>query len=250
MLRLPAPKLAHPVPLAWRALAKFRLGDWDGMQQDILELEGLDPLPFWFLPVTTAHALMHQLRGNDSHARALLDQADIVSGTLSQLPRAAGDSVRALALLGDAPGAWALVDATWKTPTFRSRLLEGECDVVAITGAWERAPDAIAKARAEAERAELVALPLFADRLEGRAALASGDAAGAIDPLTRARDGFKSLGARWDKAASSLSLGEALLATGARDAGLLELQAALDVFDELGSVREIARARTLLGTPT
>src|SRR5205807_1823567 len=110
----------------------------------------------------------------------------------------------------------------------------------------ERAPETIARARAHAEEAELLALPLFADRLQGRAALASGDTAGAIDPLVRARDGFASLGARWEAAVSALSLGEAFVAAGDPEGARPELASALTVFDELGSVREIARARAAL----
>ena len=96
------------------------------------------------------------------------------------------------------------------------------------------------------QEAELLALPLFADRLQGRAALASGDPAGAIEPLTRARDGFASLGARWEAAVSALSLGEAFVAAGDPERARPELASALTVFDELGSVREIARARSAL----
>jgi tetratricopeptide (TPR) repeat protein len=232
--------------LAWRALARFRLGDWDGMSGDMDKLEvAMEAIAYWFFGVTAAGAAMHQLRGNESQSRRLLDRVNLAPGKQS-LSRAVANVSRVLARQGDGGAAWALLDATWDNRTMHSAILESECDVVAITEAWERAPDTVARARANAEEAQVLALPLFADRLEGRAALAAGDAAGAIDALTRARDGFGSLGARWDQAASSLALGEALIAKGARDAGTRELQAALDVFDELGSVREIARARDLL----
>ena len=127
----------------------------------------------------------------------------------------------------------------------KGAILEALCDVIAELGRWELADEAVAEAREFADRALLEALPLHADRLEGRAALARGDAATAIEPLTRARDGFAVLGARWEAALARLWLGEAQLAAdvpGARESA----QAALDVFEELGSVQELEHARSLL----
>ena len=110
----------------------------------------------------------------------------------------------------------------------------------------ELADETVADARAFAHRALLEALPLHADRLEGRAALARGGAAAAVEPLTRARDGFTVLGARWEVALADHWLGEAQFAAdipGARESA----QAALDVFEALGSVCESEDARSLLG---
>ena len=118
-------------------------------------------------------------------------------------------------------------------------MLEALCDVVAWGERWERAPDVLAQARAWTDEARLIALRFYADRLDGRAALASGDTARAAEMLTRARNGFASLGARWEEAVTGLFLGEA---TGDRD----QIERSLDVFDELGSIREIERARRLL----
>ena len=96
-----------------------------------------------------------------------------------------------------------------------------------------------------AERALLEALPFHVDRLEGRAALARGDASSALGALTRARDGFTGLGARWDAAVAKLWLAEAQLAAGA-PAMRESAEDALGVFDELRSVRESEQARSLL----
>jgi hypothetical protein len=235
--------------LAWRALAKFRLGDWEGMLADMRELELTpDPEAYWYFSLMASGAEVHQLRGNESVARGMLDGLGVEPGKQSRF-RAVGSVARVLAMQGDRARALALLDATWDSRVTNSKLLESECDVVAITGAWERAPDTIARARANAEEAWLVALPLYADRLEGRTALASSDGAGAIDALVRARDGFESLGARWDAATSALSLGEALVAIGEAERARQELTHALAVFEELGSVSEAARARSLLETP-
>ena len=103
----------------------------------------------------------------------------------------------------------------------------------------------IQEARAFAERALLEALPLHADRLEGRAALARGDAPSAVEALARATEGFAALAASWETALARLWLGEAQLAAsipGARESA----EAALGVFEELRSVREAEQARSLL----
>ena len=68
----------------------------------------------------------------------------------------------------------------------------------------------------------------------------------AIDLLTRSRDGFGSLGARWEAALAALWLAEALGATERTEDARSNAEAALVVFDELGSVLERDRARALL----
>ena len=107
-------------------------------------------------------------------------------------------------------------------------------------------PDLAAKARDEVEVGEQVALPLFVDRLEGRAAAASGDVASAVRLLERSAAGFAALGARWEEAWSRLLLAETLASD---DPGRVEaeLAVALPVFERLGSVRETERALQLRG---
>jgi hypothetical protein len=86
----------------------------------------------------------------------------------------------------------------------------------------------------------------MADRLEGRAALAAGDADRAVELLARARDGLAGLGARWEAACTELPLAESLLQAGRRGEAAELLPAALALFDQLGSVLELARTRELL----
>jgi hypothetical protein len=124
--------------------------------------------------------------------------------------------------------------------------LDARCALVAEQGAWEETEKVLARARAHAEEAGLLALPLVADRLEGRAALVAGDADRAVELLARARDGLAGLGARWEVACTELPLAEALLETGRRGEAAELLPAALALFDQLGSVLEQERARELL----
>src|SRR5262249_55055921 len=103
----------------------------------------------------------------------------------------------------------------------------------------------VAAAREEAALGEQLALPLLADRLEGRAAGAFGDVAAAGELLERSAEGFAAIGARWEEAWSRLLLAEAV-AGAAGERAERALAAALPVFEELASVREAERAPALL----
>ena len=107
----------------------------------------------------------------------------------------------------------------------------------------------IAEARRHAEAAQLLALPLHADRLEGRALLAAGDAEGAlVPPRARRRRASQTLGAAWEVALTELALGEAFAALGREDDAAQALsQGRREVFERLRVPRELERARALLG---
>ncbi len=92
---------------------------------------------------------------------------------------------------------------------------------------------------------EQLALPLFADRLEGRAAGAGGDVTAAAELLGRSAEGFAALEAPWEEAWSRLLLAE-ILARSDPQVAERELRGALAVFERLGSVREAERARASL----
>jgi hypothetical protein len=106
-------------------------------------------------------------------------------------------------------------------------------------------PAFLEEVRAHAQEAALEALPVFADRLEGRAAWAAGDHARAITLLTAAADGFGRIAAPWDRAIANLWLAEALVAAGDDEAARARLDAARDVFEELRSLPELAETRHL-----
>ena len=123
--------------------------------------------------------------------------------------------------------------------------LEAMCEVVAAQGDWDTAAEIVPMARAEAERGELLALPLFADRLDGRSASALGDAERATRMLQRSAEGFRRLEARWEQAWSNLLLGEVLLDADPGRARLV-VEAAAATFRDLRSVQEEDRAAKLL----
>ncbi len=91
-----------------------------------------------------------------------------------------------------------------------------------------------------------MALECAADRLEGHLALQAGDVAGAVRLLDRARVGFERLDARWDEAVTTLALGQALVEAGEVERVREVVIPAVDVFEELGAIRELAEARALI----
>jgi class 3 adenylate cyclase len=239
--------------LAWRALARFRLGDWDGAYTDYVLLEEELPSTAWqefayyFVTLRACMALLHELRGEHAASErlaALAREEVAYAGNsrktpwLARLEARRGNADEALAWLERG------VDAARALIT--GGVLEAKCDLVADLGLWELAEETIGEARAFAELALLEALPLHADRLEGRAALESGDVALARAALTRARDGFAAAGARWEEALSALWLAQALRADDSAGETWTAAETGLAVFAELRSVRELEHAKALL----
>ena len=241
--------------LAWRAVARFQLGDWDGMLDDLRLLEEalastrFGSAAYFHVVARSTGAFLYELRGEQAASDRLAAQVvDDTPGTSTtrKLPWLA----RIAAHRGSRKEAfdW-LENETVARDLAKSQLLAARCDIVAEFGLWDLAHDTVSEARGFAEHALVDVLPLHADRLEGRAALARGDAELARQSLTRARDGFGALEARWEQALASLLLAEALRAVDAEDEARATAEAALSVFDELRSVRELDRARAFL-SPT
>ncbi|MBD0328489.1 MAG: AAA family ATPase [Thermoleophilia bacterium] len=239
--------------LTWRVAARFRLGDWDGSLADHAELERVAPLARGEAPAgyTTlayaSRALTHVRRGEHDEADRYVDAA-LRYFRGQRLP--AGRSLLhsaplalALAQTGRFEEALALLPFAPRTGG-AGATLEALCEIAAARERWDEAPGLVSAAREEAEAGGLLALPLVADRLEGRAAAAGGDVRRGAELLARSADGFAELEARWEEAWSRLLLAELAAST---DAGIAErhLGAALRVFEQLGSVRELERSRAL-----
>ncbi|TML64185.1 MAG: hypothetical protein E6G17_03320 [Actinobacteria bacterium] len=240
---------------AWRGLARCRLGDWDGFMEDFAVLEQFlgerrEAPPSFAIRPFGAAAFVHEARGERAAADRLLAMLArlyddegypnaSVSPWVALVEARRGEFVEARAHVTLAH-AW-----QGRGPQNRGLALEAACDIVAAQGAWDDTPDLLAEARAHAAESELVALPCYADRLEGRAALASGDAVSAVGALERARDGFAGLEARWEEACTVLALAEALSAAGRRDEASACLPRAVELFERVGSRRELAAAREL-----
>jgi hypothetical protein len=235
--------------LAWRSMARFWLGDWDGALEELRLLEEAPgstrfaAASYFHVAARSCAALLHERRGEQATsdlmiARALEEAPD--AATVRKVPWLA----RIAAHRGSAAEAFEWLADTETMATLA--ILEARCDVVAELRRWDLAEATVAEARAFAERALGEALPLHADRLEGRAALARGETAHAVEALACARAGFAASGARWEAALASLWLAEAFRAAGDEGEAQLAAETALHVFVELGSVRELEHARSLL----
>jgi tetratricopeptide (TPR) repeat protein len=240
--------------LSLTALARLPLGDWDGALEAQAQLRellggGRHTPPSFASGGYGAEAFIHEARGDRAAADAILAQIEALGG----LPRrrrstwALPQVALTLGLRGDFEAAREALERIRDVGPSRPRRLEALCSLIAEQGTWEEAGAVIAETRSHAEVARLIALPLHADRLDGRAALARGDAEAALPLLERARDGLAGLEARWEVALTELSLGEALAALG-RDAEAAEtLTRAAAEFARLRVPRELERARGILG---
>jgi predicted ATPase/class 3 adenylate cyclase/DNA-binding SARP family transcriptional activator len=240
--------------LAWRIATRFALGEWEGALADQAELERVAALapqdlpPSYAMGAYTRVSLCHELRADLDSADRYIEVGlryskarrhlftNSTSMHLAPLARTLARRGRfdeALALVPLVPGS-----------TAAGMTLEALCEIAGMQERWDEAPSLVAAAREESEVGELLALPSYADRLAGRAAAASGDLEEAVRLLARSADGFAAIEARWEEAWSRLLLAGTLAGDTARAEP--ELVAALAVFERLGSVREVERARVLL----
>ena len=236
--------------LTWRVAARFALGEWDDAFADQAELERVAELsprglpPAFAMGAYTRAGLFHDLRGQREAAERYVEAGLRFVDQISQAR--VGGSIHlpplalALARHGRFEEALALIPFVPRSLS-AGATLEALCEIAAARERWDEAAELAADAREEAGVGEQLALPFYADRLEGRAAGAQGDLAAAAALLERSAVGFASIGARWEEAWSRLLLAEVDGSDAER-----ELAGALPVFEELGSIREAERARALL----
>ena len=240
--------------LAWRMVARFRLGDWDRALDDLRVLDAspgttrFGTAAYFHSTARSCAAFLHELRGERAASERIESQVlDESRGTATA--RIVPWLARLAAHRGSAADAFRALDERQELTVqamVRPAVLEARCDVVAELERWDLVDGTVAEAREFAGLALLEALPLYADRLEGRAALARGDVVLAGEALAQARDGFASLGARWEEAVTSLWLAESLRAGGDEQGARAAAETALAVFDDLRSVRELEHARSFL----
>ncbi len=242
--------------LSWRAVARYRLGDWDGILEDVeraraLLGERIATLPGFSFIMFGAAAVVHEARGNPSATDRIL--AAMRGGVEERQDRPTPGlkifEAEVLTRRGEFDAALESLSHPYLSQAlgFHFEALQARGRLVAEAGWWDRAPDVIRESRRFSTVGGYLALPLFADRLEGQAALAGGDPSTAVELLRRASDGLRDLEAVWEAARVDLSLAEALLATGDRDDVERRVRNAAQLFERLGSVRELERARELLG---
>jgi tetratricopeptide (TPR) repeat protein len=225
-----------------------RLGRWDEALDEYelvvaLMGEGADHPPYFVTQGVAVAALIRELRGE----RATSDR--MTSTMLSLMNNQAGRLypflLRVLVARGDLERARSIaLPSVWRVHA--NDVYESQAELTAAIQAWDEAPDLVRTMREHAERAGTTALIPFADRLEGRTALASGDPATAVSLLQRAADRFEELSVPWERALTLVDLGRALADVGRRDDARAALEDAMSTFAALGSVGDVERARAVL----
>ncbi len=238
--------------LAWTIITGFRLGRWDQALRTFSDLQEhlddrRDDPPYFVSHAYAAATLIHAHRGEavevDKIRPSLVrlstarDSARLVPW-MGKLLVACGDLGEARDLLEHPPLRWRVHAGT---------LLEARIDLVEAEGTWDEVPTLVKEARAHATTAGLIALPLFCDRLEASAALATGDAAAAAALLRPTAEGFARVGAVWERARTDRQLAEALLALQQIDEARDAATSALAVFQELGANNDARATDELLG---
>ena len=241
--------------LDFRAAARFRLGDWDGVLSDVALAEEMlgdrRHTPPGFAPMHLAlAAFIHDARGDRDSAGRYLELVRWLEEAEDRLdPVLTLWQARLSARRGRYEDARALLQRPGLAEDRRGRdeILEAWCEVVSEQGAWDEA-DAIAdRAAAHASWAGEPPLALFAKRLAGRAAAARQELARADDLLAEAADGFDGLGARWEAAVTRLALGVVAHRMGGAARSRALAADAHEVFVRLRSLREVDLAVEVLG---
>jgi tetratricopeptide (TPR) repeat protein len=250
---IPGAQLMGLYCLDFRAVARCRLGEWEAFWQDVALLGELlgdrrDRPPGFASDHVAAAAFVHEVQGDQAAAERKLR---VLSWLESAEVRASPAWWVWKALVLSRRGEYAAARDLLARPEEgfqwgRGYRLEALCDVIADQGAWDDAPGILEEARAHSSEAGLVALPIYADRLEGWMRLAQGEAKRAVPLLKGARERFTGLGARWEAARTTVKLADALVQVGRAEEAKKHLERSLPQLEELRSVREIAEARGLL----
>jgi tetratricopeptide (TPR) repeat protein len=240
--------------LDWLALARCRLGDWPGFFAEagrIAELLGdrSEQPPGFASDHFGAAALVHEIQGDSGSADRLLQVLRWLEQT-EERPSPVWMAWVSLVFarrgaFADARALLRRIEEIAPGPG-RGPRLEAWCDVVCEEEAWDELREVVTESRRHADEAALLALPYYADRAEGRAALAAGDARSAIELLSTSAAGFSELGAEWESARARLYLSESLALAGEPAAARRRLSETIPVFDRLRSIAETARAAGLL----
>ena len=237
--------------LNWVCSSRFHLGDWSGMLAVFDEIrvrmgDRAGEPPYFMMNSFGAAAFVHDaldLPGADRWLGVLqdargrrLEGSVVASYWLAWVYARRGEHARALSILDEA-----------QIPTQTLRPIFGECmtEILAVTGRWDDVPSFLKETRGYAEEARLVALPVHLDRLEGRAAVAGGDARSGLRTLEAARVGFERLGATWECARTELDMAEACLGDGRIDEAGAMAEAASPDLERVGALLELDRMRAL-----
>ncbi len=248
------PLIGHRTKLAFHAIALWRLGEWDRFWEAYRDIDATvdhaRPITYHLMRLYAAAAYLHDLAGDGAEADRLVAELDLSQETRGDTGVSAArlwiveilvrrgrlDEARRRLEVADPSRDRQNLDLTY----------EAWAELLAEQGAWSEAPAIVAAARDWAAHGSLLALPAFADRLEGRMLLATGDPEAAVERLRAARDTLDRLGGAWDRARTELHLADALRALDRRTEAADVAKSALATLELVAAPREQARARELL----
>jgi hypothetical protein len=241
---------------AWATYAEFWLGNWNRVVSTLaakarLALRGdvSDP-PYFSGHQFGIEAFIHTARRDVDMAGSLgllttmVDRAQAMAGPQGGLMFKAWEAwIRARE--GDVAEALNRLHALSSQMMVKPLVDTVMASVLLDARLFEDSAPFIAESRAYADWGGINALPPHLDRLEGAARLSAEDPSG-LAILERARSAFADLGMKWEVARTDLWLTEGLIETGDRGKAAAALDSTRPVLDELASLLEIERARSLL----
>ena len=190
---------------SWRCVSLFRIGRWDEAVREFELVRALlddrrDEPPYFAAHSYATAAICFHARGEQVEADRL---TDLLLGLPNMGARLYPGLLRLLVRRGDLEAASARPQAGRRGRSTVATRWKSESEWLAARAAWPEAAAFAAEMRAQAEENGTVIVSAFADRLEGRAAIAGGDAAprrraphAGRRPVRRARRG---LGTRVDR---------------------------------------------------
>jgi hypothetical protein len=248
------PAIGHRTKLVFLAVAHFRLAQWDrfwsayALMDAATNHEG--PFSYHLMRLYGIAAYLKEVAGDRDTADALLDELDRSQASRGNVGVSGARLwiVQTLVRRGRFAEARSRLAEEDPVREVQNRDLDYEAwgELIAAEGAWDEAPRISVEARGWAEQTGLWALPAFADRLDGLAALARGELESGLDHLRRARATFERLGADWEVARIDLALAGALLDAGRPGEAAESARAALSTVERLDAPMEIAAARDLV----
>jgi hypothetical protein len=237
--------------LSWLALAEFSLGNWSTVVDEILPRvrallgdRSQDP-PYFTMHVYASAAFVHASR-DDARAIELLEILHKLSGTPEEQHRHFAPRIWLTTVLfrvGSHQEAQKLLDSVHRVHTqiYRPLLDQVIATALAEQRRFDEVPEFVRRSREYSERAQLRALPVHLDRLEGRSAVAGDDVEAGVEMLEKARQGFEALGATWERAVTELDLAEVLATSGNAERARSLLDEAAPDLERAGALRELKR---------
>ena len=159
---------------------------------------------------------------------------------LAQLRLAEGKTEAALTAIRRA-------NAEVTEPLKRAALLPAQAEIALAAGRVEEARTACLELRELAERYESAMLNAIVAHTEGAVSLAEGDAPSALARLRHAQRIWLELDAPYEVARARELIAKACSTLGDDEAGMLELEAARELFERLGAAPDLARLSSRSG---